>query len=47
MGCAARLWEMKSEKDEPLPATVRFVFTIGILILIGWFAMFWLLRARW
>jgi len=38
---------MKSQQDEPLPATLRFVFVIGILILIGWFAMFFLLRARW
>jgi hypothetical protein len=38
---------MKVPKDEPLPATMTFVFTIGVLILIGWFAMFALLRARW
>ena len=33
--------------DEPLPATVLFVFSIGGLILVGWLAMFFLLRARW
>jgi len=38
---------MKSQRDEPLPATLTFVFTIGILIVLGWFAMFALLRARW
>jgi hypothetical protein len=38
---------MKVPKDEPLPATMAFVFAIGVLILVGWFAMFALLRARW
>jgi len=38
---------MKIQKDEPLPATLAFVFTIGILIVLGWFAMFALLRSRW
>jgi hypothetical protein len=38
---------MKHDTDEPLPATLAFVFGLGILILIGWFAMFALLRARW
>jgi hypothetical protein len=33
--------------DEPLPATAIFVFTMGILFLIGWVAMFALLRSRW
>jgi hypothetical protein len=35
------------DSDAPLPATLGFVFTIGILIAIGWFAMYFLLRARW
>jgi hypothetical protein len=38
---------MKAQGDEPLPATLRFVFAIGIAIALGWFAMFALLRARW
>jgi hypothetical protein len=38
---------MEPSRDEPLPATVIFVFTIGILFLIGWFVMFALLRSRW
>jgi hypothetical protein len=38
---------VKPSRDEPLPATLAFVFTMGILILAGWFAMFALLRARW
>jgi hypothetical protein len=38
---------MKPLPDEPLPATLAFVFGIGAFILIGWFAMFALLRARW
>jgi predicted pyridoxine 5'-phosphate oxidase superfamily flavin-nucleotide-binding protein len=46
-GRRATLFAMKVPKDEPLPATMTFVFTIGVLILIGWFAMFALLRARW
>lgn len=38
---------MEPSRDEPLPATLSFVFTLGGLILVGWFAMFVLLRARW
>jgi hypothetical protein len=38
---------MEPPRDEPLPATVTFVFTMGILFLVGWFAMFALLKARW
>jgi hypothetical protein len=33
--------------DEPLPATLAFVFTLGGLIVVGWFGMFLLLQARW
>jgi len=33
--------------DEPLPATLTFVFTLGTLFALGWFAMFFLLRSRW
>jgi hypothetical protein len=38
---------MEHPPDEPLPATRAFVFALGGLILIGWFAMYVLLRARW
>jgi hypothetical protein len=38
---------MEPSRDEPLPATRAFVFTIGGLIAAGWFAMYMLLRARW
>jgi hypothetical protein len=38
---------MEPTKDAPLPATLAFVFSIGGLILVGWIAMFFLLRARW
>lgn len=38
---------MEPSRDEPLPATLLFVFSLGSLILIGWFAMYFLLRARW
>jgi len=38
---------MKSAPDEPLPATLMFVFALGALIAVGWFAMYVLLRARW
>jgi hypothetical protein len=31
----------------PLPATLIFVFSVGGAILVGWIAMFALLRARW
>jgi|GEM_PF-962393 hypothetical protein len=44
---AGTLSAMKAQRDEPLPATLIFVFAIGILITLGWFAMFALLRARW
>jgi len=37
----------KPQKDEPLPATLRFVFSIGVLFAVGWFLMYWLLRDRW
>jgi len=33
--------------EEPLPATLGFVFTIGAAILVGWVLMFLLLRSRW
>jgi hypothetical protein len=33
--------------DEPLPLTFRFVMFLGIAILLGWIAMFWLLASRW
>jgi hypothetical protein len=38
---------MEPSRDEPLPATLVFVFSLGGLIFVGWFAMFFLLRARW
>jgi len=34
-------------REDPLPLTLRFVFGLGAFILIGWFAMFFLLTARW
>jgi hypothetical protein len=37
----------KPAADEPLPATQKFVFGVGIFIVIGWILMFFLLRARW
>ncbi len=33
--------------DEPLPLTLRFVFVLGGLIVVGWFLMFFLLQERW
>jgi hypothetical protein len=42
-----KLATMEPIQDEPLPATGAFVFTIGGLILVGWIALFFLLRARW
>jgi hypothetical protein len=38
---------MEPVHEEPLPATLIFVFSLGTLIVVGWFAMFFLLRARW
>jgi hypothetical protein len=38
---------MEPSREEPLPATLAFVSVLGILILVGWFAMYVLLRARW
>jgi hypothetical protein len=38
---------MEPTRDEPLSATLAFVLSLGALILVGWFAMYVLLRARW
>jgi len=40
---------MESEEDRevPLPATLRFTLTFGVLIAIGWIAFYVLLRSRW
>jgi hypothetical protein len=38
---------MEPTRDEPLPATLTFVFILGTLILVGWLAMYVLLRVRW
>ncbi len=38
---------IKTTPDEPLPSTLRFVFTLGAAITAGWVLMFLLLRARW
>jgi hypothetical protein len=38
---------MEPIDDAPLPATMAFVFTIGGVILVGWIAMYFVLRARW
>jgi hypothetical protein len=38
---------MKPIQDAPLPATLTFVFSVGGIILAGWIAMYFLLRARW
>jgi hypothetical protein len=38
---------MEPQRDEPLPATTLFVFGIGLLFAVGWFAMYVLLRDRW
>ena len=38
---------MEPQPDEPLPATLAFVSGLGTFILVGWFAMYVLLRARW
>jgi len=32
--------------DEPLPATLSFVLTMGALFFVGWLLMFVLLKAR-
>jgi hypothetical protein len=38
---------MDKTPDEPLPATLAFVYALGGLIVAGWLAMYVLLRARW
>jgi len=35
------------DRDTPLPGTLRFVFSIGLSFLAGWFLLFWLLKERW
>jgi len=39
--------KITQDEDAPLPATLGFVLTLGSLIAIGWFCMYFLLRARW
>lgn len=38
---------MQPIDDPPLPATLAFVLAVGAIILVGWIAMFFLLRVRW
>jgi hypothetical protein len=38
---------MEPPNDEPLPATTLFVFSMGTVFLVGWFAMYVLFRDRW
>jgi hypothetical protein len=38
---------MEPSRDEPLPATLTFVFSLGAFILIGWFILYAVLRSRW
>ncbi len=38
---------MKGEPEEPLPATLAFVMTMGGTFVVAWFAMFALLSLRW
>jgi hypothetical protein len=33
--------------EEPLPATLGFVFALGIFIAVVWVSMFFLLSSRW
>ena len=33
--------------ETPLPATLRFVFSLGAILLVGWLLMFALLLHRW
>jgi len=33
--------------DPPLPATVKFVIAVGLILLIGWLLMFRLMLVRW
>ena len=35
------------DDGEPLPLTIAFVLAMGSLIAIGWFLMFFLMKARW
>ena len=37
----------ETPRDEPLPATLGFVFFLGALLLVGWLLMFGLLVHRW
>ena len=38
---------LEPKRDEPLPATLTFVFLIGLTFLVLWFGMFALLKLRW
>lgn len=37
----------EKQNDTPLPATVAFVFVLGLLFFGGWFLMYHLLVVRW
>ncbi len=37
----------RDEQDPPLPATLTFVIGMGVAFLIGWFALFFMLKGRW
>ena len=39
--------EIEKHEDPDLPATMRFVMSLGAMIAIGWVGMFLLLRSRW
>ena len=39
--------DLQPPHEEPLPATLTFVFALGAFIAVVWFAMFWLLAGRW
>ncbi len=39
--------ESDEDREAPLPATLGFTLTFGALIVVGWIALFLLLRSRW
>jgi hypothetical protein len=38
--------KLTHDEEPSLPATMGFVFTLGVLFVIGWFVMFFVLKDR-
>jgi hypothetical protein len=37
----------ETDRDEPLPATLKFVLSMGAAFFVGWFLLFALVQKEW